>query len=88
MLAVQPRSHSSSDKKLAAVSVRTSISHRKQTRLSVFHDEVFVGKFFAVDGFSAGSVVSGEVTALAHELRDNTVKNGVGVAEAFFAGAH
>ena len=32
-------------------------------------------------------VATGEVTSLKHELRDHTVKFGVGVAKAFLAGA-
>uniref|UniRef100_A0A3B5QE63 Uncharacterized protein n=1 Tax=Xiphophorus maculatus TaxID=8083 RepID=A0A3B5QE63_XIPMA len=37
----------------------------------VFEDKVLVIKLFAVDGFPAGAVVVGEVSSLAHELRDN-----------------
>jgi hypothetical protein len=36
--------------------------------------EVFIGELLAVDGFAASSVTVGEVTALNHELLDDTVE--------------
>jgi hypothetical protein len=40
----------------------------------VRQSEVLIGERAAVDGFAAGAVIVGEVTALAHELRDDAVE--------------
>lgn len=40
----------------------------------VFEHEVFVVKLSSVDGLPAGAVVVGEVAALTHELRNNTME--------------
>lgn len=40
----------------------------------MFEDKVFIIKLAAKDGFASGAVVVGEVTALAHKLRDDTMK--------------
>jgi len=53
----------------------------------VLHLKVLVSELFAVDGFTTGAVLPGEVAALAHEIWDDSVEGGAGVAEAFFAGA-
>ena len=45
----------------------------EQTSSSVLKNEVLVGKLVAVDGLAARAVVVGEVTALAHEVRDHPV---------------
>lgn len=44
-------------------------------------------KLLAVDGLAARAVVTGEVTALEHELGDDTVETRAGVAEAVLASA-
>lgn len=49
--------------------------------------EVLVLEFVAVDGLSAGAVVVGEVTTLAHEVGDDAVECGALVSVALFAGA-
>ena len=40
------------------------------------HSEVLIGKLHAVNALTTGAVVVGEITALEHELRDNTVEGG------------
>ena len=47
--------------------------------------EALVGKLVAIDGLPAGAVPAGEVTTLAHELRDDAVEGGPLVAKSFFA---
>lgn len=40
----------------------------------MFEDKVFIVKLLAVDGLAAGAIVVGEVTSLAHELRDDAME--------------
>ena len=49
--------------------------------------EVLVLELVAVDGLAPGSVVVGEVAALAHEVGDDAVEGGTAVAETLLAGA-
>ena len=49
--------------------------------------EVLVGKLLAVDGLATPAVAAGKVTALAHEVADNTVEVRALVAKALLAGA-
>ena len=53
----------------------------------MFVDKVLVVEFLAVDRSTSGSVVIGKVTALAHELGNDSVKAGAFVAKAFLASA-
>jgi len=85
--AVQPGGHDGGDEELRAVGVRASVGHRQKERLVVGQLEVLVGELLAVDGLAAGAVATGEVTALKHELRDDTVELAALVAEALLAGA-
>ena len=43
--------------------------------------EVLIRELLAVDGLAAGAVAAGEVTRLAHEVRDDAVEDAVLVAE-------
>lgn len=52
------------DEELGAVSVRSGVGHGQNTGPCVRQVEVLILKLVAVDGFSAGSVVVGEVTSL------------------------
>jgi len=87
VFAVQPTSNSGGDKELATVGVWSAVSHGQETWSNVFFDEVFVSEFFAVDRFSAGSVLSSEIASLAHETWDDSVEWTSFVAETFFSGA-
>lgn len=44
------------------------------TRASVLQGEVLVLELVSVDGLSAGAIVVGEVTTLAHEVGNDTVE--------------
>ena len=57
-------------------------------------DEVLVSELGTVDRFSSGAVSGGEVTSLAHEVRDHTVEGGslevewlAATTDSFLAGA-
>ena len=61
----------------------TCVGHGKNTWTSVLQFEVFISKFFSVNGFATGSVLSGEVTSLTHKVLDNTVKWGALVSKSW-----
>lgn len=84
---LQPRGLDGSDEELRTVRVGSGVSHRQQSRLGVLELEVFILELVAVDGLSTGTVSVGEVTALQHEVGDDSVEGGAGVAEALFTGA-
>lgn len=52
------------DEELGAVGVRSGVGHGQNTGPCVRQVEVLILKLVAVDGFSAGSVVVGEITSL------------------------
>lgn len=85
MAAVKPASDDSGDEELAAVSVRAGIGHGKKTRASVLDAEVLVREFRAVDRLAADAGVVSEVTALDHEVGNDTVEPRTRVTEAFLA---
>ena len=87
MLAVQPWSGGDGDEELGAVGVGSSIGHGECSRSTVLDLEVLVFKLGAVDGLTSGAVSVGEVTALEHELRYNSVEDGALEPEAPLAGA-
>ena len=74
---VQPRRVSSAEEELRTVGVCTRISHGETPWTEVLArlaTKAFVLEFVAVDGLATSTVVASEVTPLAHELRDNTMK--------------
>ena len=86
VLTVQPWAWNSGDEELGTVGVWTSVSHGQQTWLGVLQGEVFIGKFFTVDGLTTGTVVTSEVTTLQHELWDDSVESRTFVTETLFTG--
>merc|ERR1711879_967243 len=85
--AVEPRGDDGGDEELGAVGVGAGVGHGEEERLVVGELEVLVGELLAVDGLSTSAVATGEVTTLEHELGDDTVELGAGVAEALLVGA-
>ena len=67
----------SGDEELRTVGVGTSIGHGQQTRTGVLQLEVFIRELLAVNAFASSTISVGEVTTLNHEVRNNTVENGV-----------
>lgn len=84
---VQPRCLHGGDEELRSVGVGTGVGHRQGAGLQVLEGEVLVLELGAVNRLAAGAVVIGEVTALAHEVRDDAVEDRRLVAESLLAGA-
>lgn len=84
---VQPAGLNGSDEELGTVCVRSSVGHRQRSRSGVLQCEVLVGEFLSVDRFATSSVVVGEVSTLAHEVRNDAMECRVFVTEALLPGA-
>ena len=87
MLAIQPFSLGSADKKLGTVCVWSSICHGQDARTCMLQDEVLILKFLSVDGPAASAIMACEVTTLAHESWNNSVKGGTLIAKSFLSSA-
>ena len=87
MLAIQPLSLGRADEKLGTVCVGSSICHGQDARTRVLQDEILIMKFLPIDGLAACAIVAGEVTTLAHEARNNSVKAGAFITKSFFPSA-
>jgi len=83
MLPIEPSSLDSAKKELGPVSVWASVGHAQDARTSMLQPKVLICKLFPVDTFSTSSIVSGEISTLAHELSNNTVEGGPLVAKTF-----
>lgn len=68
-------------------SILARVRHGQQTLLGVLQLEVLVLKLRAVDALSTGTIATGEVTALNHEVLDYAVEGGALVAKALLAGS-
>lgn len=84
---IQPGRFDSGDEELRPVGIRASISHREDAGAGVFQGEVFIGEFGTVDGLAPSAVVVGEVTALTHEIGDDTMEGGAFVPKSGFPSA-
>lgn len=83
MLTIQPAGDDGGDEELATVGVGTSIGHGQETGSIVSELEVLIGKLGTIDGLATGSVSSGKVTTLKHELGDDTVEGTSLIGQAF-----
>uniref|UniRef100_A0A3B4A1P8 Uncharacterized protein n=1 Tax=Periophthalmus magnuspinnatus TaxID=409849 RepID=A0A3B4A1P8_9GOBI len=71
MFTIQPIRFVICDEELRTICICTETYH---TWACVFQDKVFIFKLFSIDGFATSAIVVGEVTSLAHELRDDSVE--------------
>lgn len=78
MTIIQPASLHGCDEELRTVGVWASIRHRHAAGPGVLQSEVLILELVAVDRLASGTVVVGEVAALAHEVGDNTVEGRAG----------
>ena len=63
------------------------VGHGEDTRASVLQGEVLVPELLTVDGLTAGTIASSEVTTLEHELGDDTVEGSTLEVEGLAAAA-
>lgn len=75
VLPIQPGARDRANEELRSIGVGTSISHGEDTRTGMLVDEVFIRELLAINALSSGSVTVGEVAALEHELRNNSVED-------------
>lgn len=74
MLAIQPRGWYGAQEELRTVGARACVSHRQYPGPSVLPHKVLICKLCSVDGLASGTIAVREVTTLAHETRNDTVK--------------
>jgi len=74
VLSVQPGGLCGAEEELGAVGPGSGVGHGQDSGSLVLQGEVLVGELGAVDRLATGAVVVGEVSTLAHEVRDNPVK--------------
>jgi len=73
VLAIKMGEGGEAEEELGAVGVGASVGHGEDTLTGVLSVEVLVSELGAVDGLATSAVAAGEVTALGHELRDDSV---------------
>uniref|UniRef100_A0A0E9X487 Uncharacterized protein n=1 Tax=Anguilla anguilla TaxID=7936 RepID=A0A0E9X487_ANGAN len=74
MLTVQPFGVCCADEELGTIGVGPSIGHGEGAKPSMLQSEVLIRKLVAIDGLAPSSIVVCEVTALTHEVWDDTVE--------------
>ena len=75
VLAVEPLRLRCADEELRSVGSWTGVRHGENAGTGVLLHKVLVGELGAVDRLTACAVSGGEVTSLAHEVRDHTVED-------------
>lgn len=71
---VQPAGLLNGDEELRSVGVLAGVGHRQPSSAVVLQLEVLVGEALTVDRAATGSIATGEVTALDHEVLDDAVE--------------
>merc|ERR1719188_1873876 len=77
MLVVKPVALVASNEKLTPVGVGSTVSHRKQTRLVVLENKVFVWKSLPEDTQAARTVSLHKIAALDHEVLNDAMERAV-----------
>jgi hypothetical protein len=72
--AIKPLGLLGGNEELRSISVFASISHGQPSGSVVLQLEVLIVKLVSIDGFAACSITASEVTALDHEVADDTVE--------------
>jgi len=76
VLSVQPWGRNGAEEELAAVGVWSCIGHRQNAWANVLLSEVLVSELLAINGLATRAIALGEVSSLAHEFRNHSVKAG------------
>ena len=85
MFSIQPRCFGKTNKKLGPIGVASGVGHWQDSRSSVPQLKILIIKRpIPVNGFAPSSVMLGEITALAHEVRNDTVKDWAFESEPLF----
>jgi len=87
VLTVKVRSRDKGDKKLGPIGIFSGVGHGEEIGFFMFLYKVLIVEIIAIDGLSTGTVSTGEVTALGHEIRNNTVELGPSVAKSLLTSA-
>jgi len=87
VLAIEPAGNDGGDEELRTIGVWAGIGHGQKSWLGVVDFEVLISELLTVDGLATSAVATGEVTALEHELGDDSVEGRASVSEALLASA-
>ena len=68
------RGSNEAEEELGTVGVGTSVGHGENTSSGVSLIEVLIIELSAKDGFATSAIASGEVSALSHKVRDDSVE--------------
>jgi len=74
VLAIEPWCFYRAQEKLRSVRIWTSVGHRENTWSCMLEREIFICELGSVDGFTTSSISCCEISALAHEVRNHTMK--------------
>ena len=81
MLSVQPCAWDEGHEELRSIGVWSGVGHREVSSSGMSDSEVLVSELHAIDRLSSGTVSSGEISSLSHELGDNSVERATLVAK-------
>lgn len=85
--AIEPAGDDSGDEELRSVGVWSGVGHAQKSLAGVLQLEVLIRKLLAVDRLATSAVTLGEVTALNHEVTDDTMESRSLITESLFAGS-
>merc|ERR1711864_5443 len=87
VLPIQPLGLRGAEEELRAVGVRPCIGHRQNPGSSVLQCKVLILELVSVDRLASGSISSGEVAPLAHEVGDDAMEGRPSEPEPLLLGA-
>ena len=73
---VQPRGHFRRDEKLRSVSILPGVRHGQPAGAEMLQFEIFVFEPLSINASPSGPVSSSEISALDHEIFDDSVERG------------
>ena len=68
------RGSNEAEEELGTVGVGTSVGHGENASSGVSSIEVLIIELSAIDGFATSAIASGEISALSHEFRNDSVE--------------